>query len=324
MKKLILLVLAGAVLALLAGCGAQQKEATPPAASSAPPAEPPAASTELEPPPAPPEEIILYTVSSTTKEETVRAEDGTVILTSRFQLPMLTAHREDGTAITEAETEKEAAALAAVEAFNQKFTDWTTAEELQDMPNVAAEDYLWRKQEGIDWYSGYTMDLACTAYQAECMVSVSGLYYYYTGGAHPNSVYLSWNFDLENGAFFGPEVLGEGSALQDAVTQELIRQCGERAEAVGLEARNYWMNHTPRRLSEPALSEEEARAKLSPEVTEQGARLCIIPQGSSELLCYEFTVTRGDETYLIYIDAATGREAALQKIVMMENGTMAA
>lgn len=98
----------------------------------------------------------------------------------------------------------------------------------------------------------------------------------------------------------------------------------DTAETVGLEARSYWMNHTPRRLSEPALSEEEARAQLSPDVTEQGVRLCIIPQRSSELLCYEFTVTRGDETYLIYIDAATGREAALQKIVMLENGAMAA
>ena len=107
----------------------------------------------------------------------------------------------------------------------------------------------------------------------------------------------------------------------DLVTIQVRMDTGE---AVGLEAHNYWMNHTPRRLSEPALSEEEARAKLSPEVTEQGARLCIIPQGSSELLCYEFTVTRGDETYLIYIDAATGREAALQKIVMLENGAMAA
>lgn len=98
----------------------------------------------------------------------------------------------------------------------------------------------------------------------------------------------------------------------------------DTAEVVGLEARGYWMNHTPRRLSEPALSEEEARARLSPEVTEQGARLCIIPQESGELMCYEFTVTRGDETYLIYIDAATGREAALHKIVMLENGAMAA
>lgn len=98
----------------------------------------------------------------------------------------------------------------------------------------------------------------------------------------------------------------------------------DTAEVVGLEARGYWMNHTPRRLSAPVLDEESARARLSPEVTEQGARLCIIPEKDSETLCWEFTVTRNDETYLIYIDAATGREAALQKIVMLENGAIAA
>ncbi len=98
----------------------------------------------------------------------------------------------------------------------------------------------------------------------------------------------------------------------------------DTAEVVGLEARQYWMNHTPRRMTPPALSEDEARAHLSSEVSEQSARLCIIPDAGREILCWEFTVTRGGETYLIFIDAQTGREAALQKIVMLENGATAA
>jgi len=98
----------------------------------------------------------------------------------------------------------------------------------------------------------------------------------------------------------------------------------DKAEVVGLEARSYWMNHTPRKLPVPALSEAEARAGLSPDVAEQSVRLCLIPQSEKEILCYEFTVTHGDETYLVYIDAVTGREAALKKIVMLENGSAAA
>ena len=229
MKKLTLLLFAAAVLALLAGCGAKKQAEVPPADSSKA-APPPAVSQEELPPPEPPEEIILYTVTSTTQEETLLAEDGTKLLTSRFQLPVLTAHRQDGTVITEAKTEKEAAALAAAETFNRKFTDWTTAEELQDMADIAAQDYAWRKQEQLDWLEGYSIELSCTAYQTRNMISVSGMYYSYTGGAHPNGVYLGWNFDLENGAFFGPEVLGDGTALQDAVTDELIEQCGTRVE----------------------------------------------------------------------------------------------
>lgn len=229
MKKLTLLLFAAAVLALLAGCGGKKQAEVPPA-DSGKAAPPPAVSQEELPPPEPPEEIILYTVTSTTQEETLLAEDGTKLLTSRFQLPVLTAHRQDGTVITEAKTEKEAAALAAAETFNRKFTDWTTAEELQDMADIAAQDYAWRKQEQLDWLEGYSIELSCTAYQTRNMISVSGMYYSYTGGAHPNGVYLGWNFDLENGAFFGPEVLGDGTALQDAVTDELIEQCGTRVE----------------------------------------------------------------------------------------------
>lgn len=243
MKKLTLLLFSAAVLALLAGCGAQKQAEVPPADSSAA-TPPPVSSEDLLPPPAPPEETILYTVASTTKEETVRADSGAIILTSRFQLPVLTAHREDGSVITEPQTDKETAALAAAEVFNAKFTDWTTAEELQEVADMAAQDYVWRKEEGLEWFEAYSMDLSCTAYQTQSMISVTGLYYYYTGGAHPNSVNLGWNFDLENGAFFGPEVLGEGSALQEAVTEELIRQCGERAEENGLTpAEFFWQDY---------------------------------------------------------------------------------
>ena len=56
------------------------------------------------------------------------------------------------------------------------------------------------------------------------MISVSGIYYSYTGGAHPNTWLLGWNYDLETGEFFSPEVLSEGTELQDAVTSEIIRQ----------------------------------------------------------------------------------------------------
>lgn len=242
MKKLILLFLAAAVLAVLAGCAAKQPEIPPADSSEAAP--PPVSSEDLFPPPAPPEETILYTVASTTKEETIRTEDGTMILTSRFQLPVLTAYREDGSVITEPQTDKEAAALTATEVFNGKFTDWTTAEELQEVADMAAQDYDWRREEGLEWFEAYSMDLSCTAYQTQSMISVAGMYYIYTGGAHPNTVYLAWNFDLENGAFFGPEVLGEGSALQEAVTAELIRQCAERAAEVELEGYElFWQDY---------------------------------------------------------------------------------
>ena len=107
----------------------------------------------------------------------------------------------------------------------------------------AMEDYAWRKTEGIEWFNPYALDLSCTTYQTRRMVSVSGVYYSYTGGAHGNSAHRAWNFDLENGTFFGPELLG-GAELQTAVTEELMRQSTERAAEFDMKPEElYWADY---------------------------------------------------------------------------------
>ena len=222
MKKAHLFALLCALI-LLAGCGAS----APPASSEVPPS-PPADSELLPPPP----EVISYTVTTLTQEDSLRAEDGTLLLTPCYQLPSLCAHREDGSIIEEAKTPAEKEALAAVETFNETFSNWSNEDDFggSDIRDLAKEDYAWRSQEGIEWSMNYTLDLSCSTYQTERMISVFGLYYYYTGGAHPNSVYLAWNFDLENGEFFSPETLGDSPEFQIAVTEELIRQCKEKSK----------------------------------------------------------------------------------------------
>ena len=106
----------------------------------------------------------------------------------------------------------------------------------------------------------------------------------------------------------------------DRVTAQVRMDTGE---VVGFEASAYWQNHTPRRIAAPALSVEEARALLTPEADEQSVRLCLFPEADRETLCWEFTVSRQGETYLIYLDAKNGREVALQKLILLENGVMA-
>ena len=98
----------------------------------------------------------------------------------------------------------------------------------------------------------------------------------------------------------------------------------DTGEVVGLEASAYWQHHTPRRIASPTLSADEARLLLAPEADELDARLCLFPDGDRETLCWEFTVSRQGETYLVYLDARDGREVALQKLILLENGVMAA
>lgn len=179
-------------------------------------------------------ETVCYTVETQVWEDAAQAEDGTPLASCRFSLPVLTACRGDGTPITEPQTELEEQAASSAGAFNEKFGRWASAEELRTMAEGAAEDLAWRREAGYEWSGGYTMELDCTVYQTERMVSVSGLYYSDTGGAHPNTYLMGWNFDLETGTFFEPELLAEDSALQETVSAELVRQARERAAEIGL------------------------------------------------------------------------------------------
>lgn len=243
MRKCVIAALTAAV-CLLSGCGKQQ-ELPAPVISDAPA---PNISVEVENHPPQPPEHIFYAIAANTRAETVCTEEGVTLLTSSVSYPQLTAYRGNGSLITAGETEKETAALAAVEAFNQHFLDWSSGGSAEgdimagDL-EIATEDYAWRKAEGMEWFSPYTMELSCTTYQTKRMVSVSGLYYSYTGGAHGNSAHLAWNFDLENGTFFGPELLG-GAELQAAVTEELKRQSVERATELGATPEElYWADY---------------------------------------------------------------------------------
>ncbi|MBR2719388.1 MAG: germination protein YpeB [Clostridia bacterium] len=96
----------------------------------------------------------------------------------------------------------------------------------------------------------------------------------------------------------------------------------DTAEVVGLEAHNYWLNHIIRALPEPALTQEDVQARL--QHTAESMQLCVIPLDGQETLCYECTVPYEGETFLVYINATTGQEADVMKVITVETGTLTA
>lgn len=98
----------------------------------------------------------------------------------------------------------------------------------------------------------------------------------------------------------------------------------DSAQIVGLEAHSYWINHVQRDLPQAQLTLEEAQAHLTDHVQVESSRLCVIPDGESEKLCYEFSVSYNGEAYLIYIDAQNGHEVQLLKTIPVENGAVTA
>ena len=168
---------------------------------------------------------LAFQIEMAVYEDSALFEDGTELAVCRFEYPVMTPCWKDGTPLETAQTAEEEQALTAAEAFNRQFGPATVEEEFQEMTAMAREDLAFRQESGLEWVSPYTMELTYEVYQTVQMVSVSANYYSFTGGAHPNTVLLAWNFDLTTGQFFTPEVLAaDGQVFSEAVHQEILLQ----------------------------------------------------------------------------------------------------
>ena len=119
---------------------------------------------------------------------------------------------------------------------------------------------------------------------------------------------LTANFAaVQNGVILYPDLVKVQVSLADGAV-------------IGLEAANYLMNHVPRTIEVPALSEADAVARIGGALTPRSARLCVIPENAAEYLCYEVKADSGSDTFLAYIDAMTGAERRLMQVISGENG----
>lgn len=91
------------------------------------------------------------------------------------------------------------------------------------------------------------------------------------------------------------------------------------------DARGYIMNHKARTFEKPAVTVDEAKAKLSPALTIAGIKQALIPSaGLKETLCYEFTCKgKNNEDILVYVNTKTGLEEQILILLKSEQGILA-
>ena len=99
-----------------------------------------------------------------------------------------------------------------------------------------------------------------------------------------------------------------------------IKVCEERGIVTGMEGLSYVLNHTERTLPAAKISRSDAKSKLNKDFETETSRLCVIPTDGGETLCYEFYGTYGDNTYYIYVDAATGNEIEVFTVIGTKQG----
>ncbi len=107
----------------------------------------------------------------------------------------------------------------------------------------------------------------------------------------------------------------------DLVKAEVSLDSGE---IVGFEAAGYILNHSDRNIPDNVISVEKAEEMVSPALSVMSQNLCVIPtSGKNEVFCYEFKCEneQGDH-YLVYVNAESGEQEKIIRLIEDENGTL--
>ncbi|HHU91526.1 MAG TPA: germination protein YpeB [Halanaerobiaceae bacterium] len=126
-----------------------------------------------------------------------------------------------------------------------------------------------------------------------------------------NIAYISFAYQQDDIIFY-PDIINVQIAM-------------DNGQVLAVEAQNYLMSHKEREINEAELSEEEARELASSTLEEiESVRLAVIPTSSlREVFTYEVRGKVGEEIYIIYINAETGNEEEILKVILSETGTFA-
>ena len=187
---------------------------------------------------------VVFTEEHLTKEVEYKADDGTVLLIEKYDLPQLevrTSANEVYTppvSNTAVDVPQEYAAALAFNAEMQRAADALDAS-AQEALTMAREHYAGLDEEQRAYWANYTdeliVDSICRHYG---LVSVWGVGYSNYGGAHGWESIRAWSFDLTTGEFLTLDGLdaqpSTDSALGESLTHTLAMAVLEQIDAQGL------------------------------------------------------------------------------------------
>jgi len=97
----------------------------------------------------------------------------------------------------------------------------------------------------------------------------------------------------------------------------------DNGDVVGFEGTGFIMNHSVRENTKPAVSEKEALRAVNPQLKIKSRRLAIIPmENLKEVLAYEFKGDLNGDIFIVYINAKTGKEERILKVIETRGGAV--
>lgn len=98
----------------------------------------------------------------------------------------------------------------------------------------------------------------------------------------------------------------------------------ETGQITGADAMQYISKHKNRDIAPPTLTQAQAAAKVSARLNAGPGRLALAPnQVLGMKLCYEFMGRFNGTTFIVYIDAYTGQEIDIFRVIDSDSGEMA-
>ena len=186
-----------------------------------------------------------FEVATQVYENEYKADDGTVLMAERYELPTLELRTESGELYTPAENVTanggavDTSQLTAQNAFNTEMNNVLAglqsdaAQVASEAKELYAEGGSSAFTEGSFWTSELTM--AQTYMTEGKLLSIAAEGYTYYGGVHPNSYSRAWNFDLTTGKFLTADDLadessryGDASTFQRAIYWQMLNEVEEK------------------------------------------------------------------------------------------------
>ena len=174
-----------------------------------------------------------FVVSTDVYEDIGTAEDGTILIHVRYELPhlnIISEMSEDGAV--------DAQILAVRNTFNEEMKKQRNMEIdlFAQLCDAAKEDYKYVSESGLNWYV-YADEMTMEPpYQTDGgLLSIYAAAYCWTGGAHPTNAYAAWNYDLNEGKFLQyTDLTDDEEAFRTAAANEILAQIDEEGIAEGL------------------------------------------------------------------------------------------
>ncbi len=130
-----------------------------------------------------------------------------------------------------------------------------------------------------------------------------------------------WSTSINDIGYVSLATITEGVIVYPEMIK--VKICSNSGMVCGWEATNYLYNKQNRSNLTPSLGATTAQSKISDALMVQTIKLAVIPQEyDDDVLTYEFKCKLNDYTYYVYIDALSGEQKNILRIVQTTDGNL--